>query len=1132
MPDAVVHDQDQRTRALDIGESFIVQAPAGSGKTELLTQRYLRLLVAVKHPEEIYAITFTRKAAAEMRNRILNALDLALDPEPSEAHKRTTWQLARDVLARDAEHDWQLANNPNRLRIQTFDSLSHALARQMPLLSELGAAPSTTENAAPYYQAAARATLRMLDDPQLGDHVERLLVHLDSRQEQLEGLLCRMLARRDQWLAHALSSPDGNAIEDALRVAVTEHLQRLHETSPADWLHQMAVVAQQAASNLLADAGSTLPSGLETWIDNDDVPGTDWSDLNRWCGLAELLLTGKDEPRKSWTNKQGFPAPSEKGLDPDAKKQRTQAKQDIKALSEHLHEDSELLRLWSGVRRLPRRGPDAGQHAVLCSLFHVLLHAAAELQLVFEEQGEVDFIEVQLRAQRALGNPEEPTDLALTLDYRLQHLLVDEFQDTSSGQYRLLATLTAGWQNGDGRTLFAVGDPMQSIYRFREAEVGLYLAAREYGIGQLKLHALTLSVNFRSTAAIVDWVNTGFPCVLPERIDVGRGAVPYSPAVAFAGDAASHDEAVHVHPLVGNDPQTEAARVIGLIHDALTETDQGQVAVLARARSHLYPIADTLKVAGIGFQAVDVFPLSQQPVVRDLYALTRALLHPADRLSWLVMLRAPWIGLELNDLLVLAESSNRSLLARLRDPALAPALSEDGRSRIQRLLSVIDRHLPARGRQPLRQWIESIWLSLGGLAAAGSAADADAQAYLQLLDQYEDGGGLIDFADLDSALLGLYASPDTRSDGRVQLMTMHKSKGLEFDTVILPGLGRSTRGNDSELLYWLERTADDGRSQLLMAPIRAATQDREPISDYLRELDRDKDRLEQSRLLYVAATRAKRRLHLLGHLGSNTKGIADKPTSGSLLEKLWPIVQPAFTQLQAPESAQAPAELPLRELQRLPADWRPNINEAPPSETSDAQSPSQTEEIEFSWAGDTARHVGTLVHRYLERIANEGLAQWPQVRIDDLTGTVQRGLRNLGVDNDELDRAVAKTLRALRNTLDDETGRWILDRHADAACEWPLTLRTERIAHYVIDRTFIDDDGTRWIIDYKTGDHLEDDRDTFLDQELERYRAQLENYGRIVHLLEQRPIKLALYFPLFADWRVWDYQSNSDDGRN
>ena len=1103
-----VADAAQRARALDTAASFIVQAPAGSGKTELLTQRYLCLLAEVDHPEEVYAITFTRKAAAEMRNRVLAALDAAQSARPDQPHRRQTWELARRVLNRDHAGDWRLAANPNRLRIQTFDSMAASLARQLPLTSELGAVPKVTEQAATHYRDAARATLRMLDDRDLGDDLAQVLTHLDNRQAQLEDLLTALLARRDQWLAHALASPDGSAIEQALGAAVTDHLAHLRSTCPPDWLTRLQTIAAQAADQL----GEPPPGAL----------GTDWEALPAWRALTELLLTANATPRKSWNARQGFPAPSEKGIDGATKAQRQQAKAEIATLTARLAEAPDERALWAAVRTLPLHGPDARQQAVLTGLLQVLLHASAQLQLVFREQGEVDFAEIQMRAQRALGTPQAPSDLALSLDYRVRHLLIDEFQDTSSSQYRLLETLTAGWMPGDGRTLFAVGDPMQSIYRFREAEVGLYLAAREQGIGGLPLTPLTLSVNFRSSRAIVDWVNRGFPDVMPAATDVGRGAVPYAPAVAFdhGGDA----RAVQVHPFAGADTEAEARCVVDLVRAALTETTDGEVAVLARARSHLHAIAAALKDAGIGFQAVEVDPLAQRPVVQDLYHLTRALLHPADRLAWSVVLRTPWLGLDLPDLLTIGGDPDHCIPARLRDPGLRTALSSDGRRRVERLIALLDGQLPARGRRPLRQWIEGIWLRLGGLAAAGDAAADDAQAFLRLLDDCAEAGGLVDFTRLASALDGLYAAPDSHADGRVQLMTMHKAKGLEFDSVILPGLGRRPRGRDSELLYWLERPSADGRTQLLMAPIRAVGSDHEPISAYLRELERDKDRLETNRLLYVAATRARRRLHLLGHIVFDANGEPRAPQADSLLERLWPVVGAAFTGL-APGGGSVPPRVstaPHAQL-RLAADWQARLPPGEPPTAVPQPAGEVAGAIEFDWAGDSARHVGTLVHRLLQRIATEGIEHWPTQRAQELDTTLRSGLQNLGVAPAELDRALDKALRALQQTLADPTGRWILDDHAEARCEWPLTMFDGHPRHYVIDRSFVDHDGVRWIIDYKTGEHLAGDRAAFLDQEQARYRDQLENYARIVREIDPRPIRLALYFPLFADWRVWNY---------
>ncbi|MCB1800650.1 MAG: UvrD-helicase domain-containing protein [Gammaproteobacteria bacterium] len=1111
MAEIAISDAAQRRRALDIDHSFIVQAPAGSGKTELLTQRYLCLLARVSHPEEICAITFTRKAAAEMRNRVLGALDRADGPEPVAAHERLTWHLACAARNRDREQDWQLAHNPNRLRIQTFDSLAHSLARQLPLLSTFGAPPVTTDRPEIHYRSAARATLRQLDDEVIGLHIARLLQHLDNRLAQLEDLLASMLGRRDQWLGHALSPSGSEELETALRDAVEERLAVLLDMTDKGWLQALCEIAAWSA-------GNRAEPGASPWHERTALPLPAWDELPAWQALAELLLTKDGKRRKSWDAKLGFPAPS-KERDSDRKAALQQAKDDAAALVAGM--DDATCAAWHALRILPGNTLAGDQHDVLVSLLQVLVHASAELTLVFRETGEVDFAETQMCAQRAIGSPDAPTDLALALDYRLQHLLVDEFQDTSTSQYRLLSTLTAAWQPGDGRTLFAVGDPMQSIYRFREAEVGLYLAAREHGIGQLALEPLTLEVNFRSTSGVIDWINRCFGRVFPAKVDIARGAVPYAESSPF--DTTTDAKAVQVHPLLGRDDHAEARQVVTLVQDALEREPQGSVAILARARSHLHAIAAALANAGLRYQAVDVVPLAEQAVVRDLYHLTRALLHPADRLAWLVVLRAPWLGLVLEDLLLIAEGSDACIPTRLRDPAVRATLSEDGRCRVERLLAVVDPQLPARGRRPLRQWIEGIWLRLGGLAAAGIESLADANAFLALLDRYGEADGLADFSQLDSAIEGLYAAPDSRADGRIQLMTMHKAKGLEFDTVILPGLGRQPPAPKAELLYWLERGNRQGDIALLMAPIRAAEQSSEPISNFLRELDRDKSRLEITRLLYVAATRAKRRLHLLGHVMPDRDGNPGTPTSDSLLEKLWPCVSRSFENPTLCEAIAVPAsnaEAP----ERLPADWQllplPSTDKTALDQGTTPASPP----IEFDWAGDSARHVGTLVHRHLERIAEQGVAQWDAQRIDGLRPNFESALRHLGVPGSELERAVDKTCRALRQTLDDETGRWILGPHAQSSSEWALTLHGDEAQHFVIDRTFVDEQGIRWIVDYKTGDHQDDDREEFLDREQARYREQLETYARIVRLLEPRPIRLALYFPLFPDWRVWDYQ--------
>lgn len=1119
MTDRATQDAAHRRAALDTACSCIVQAPAGSGKTGLLTQRYLALLAQVDEPEEILAITFTRKAAAEMRHRVLAALASATRPAPASDHARTGWELAVRARARDRAMGWQLDRNPNRLRIQTFDSLSHALARQLPLTSALGAVPSVVEDAEPYYRQAARNTLALLEDETLGDDIARVLRHLDNQRARLEDLMCTMLGRRDQWLGLSLEPPTGSEIADALCSAIEDQLQRVATACGSAWLAELAALAHTGASQL--DRNGAADHGLAAWRDSDVPPKAGWSSLAQWHALARLLLTAQHSPRRSWDKRLGFPSPSERGIGDAERQRRSEAKLAIEGLATRLTEEPSLAELWAWVPRLPPHPADAAQGRVLEALLKVLLRAAMELQLVFGEVGEADFVEIQLRALRALGSGDRPSDLALMLDYRLRHLLVDEFQDTSISQYRLLETLIAGWESGDGRTCFVVGDPMQSIYRFREAEVGLYLNAWSRGIGNLRLKRLQLATNFRSTAAVVDWVNDAFPKVFPHDVDPGRGAVPYAAAVAHRAN--DDDPAVETHPQLGLDPAAEAEQVVAIVQAALRETADGSVAILARARSHLGAIAQALQQAGVAFQAVDIDPLETRPVVRDLHALTRALLHPADRLSWLTLLHSPWIGIPLNELLTIAEPSRRTIPSRLRDAAVRDRLSDDGQRRCDRLLGALEGRWPARGRVALRQWVEAIWLRLGGLAATAPKEQADAQAFLALLDRLAEANGLIDFARLDREIEGLFASPDTTADGRVQLMTMHKAKGLEFDSVILPGLGRAPRPDGNELLYWLERTSNDGSAQLLMAPIRKANDADEPISDFLRALNKDKARLESARLLYVAVTRAQRHLHLFGHVASTARASSGRPAAGSLLEQLWPAVADQFADLPVPsETALAPETASLAPLYRLAADWQPATPTGPNPHDKTSTARFEEAPIEFSWASSTARHVGTLVHRHLERIARDGLAAWPVTRIDELRGAFELGLTHLGVTADERDAAAEKVSRALRNTLTDATGRWILDAHADARCEWALTVWETEPRHYVIDRTFVDHDGVRWIIDYKTGDHQDSDTDAFLDQEVARYREQLETYATVVGALEQRPIRLALYFPLLSAWRTWE----------
>ena len=1134
-------DQQQRQHALDVSCSFIVQAPAGSGKTELLIQRYLALLAGVEAPEEVIAITFTRKAAAEMRSRVLAALAAgANDTQPAAGHEQTTWRLARAARARDAALGWELAANPNRLRIDTIDALCHALARQMPVLSRFGARPETVTDAQPLYEEAARRTLALLEAGGAdGALVATLLAHIDNNVGTAISLMAGMLAKRDQWIRHvAVRMPPEERraqLEAALANEVEQTLVRLAALLPGALGTELAALLRYACAHLTAVA----PSPIAACTDQEALPGAQAHDLDAWRGVAELVLTKEGTLRKQVNKNTGFPP----GVSKAEKAAASEAKARHAALMTELVPHRTFVEALHFTRALPPAAYSDAQWQIVEALVTLLPLAAANLTLIFGERGQADFTAVSQAALLALGEDDAPTDLALALDYRIRHLLVDEFQDTSLSQFELLTRLTAGWQRDDGRTLFVVGDPMQSIYRFREADVGLYLRARIDGIGSVPLTPLTLTVNFRSQRGVVDWVNRTFAQVMPDAEDLASGAVPYVRSQAQQTDEAADQEnveVVHVHALGGFDRALEAQRVVDIVQWEQSENPNKNIVLLVRARGHLRFIAHALREAGLSFQAVEIEALGQRPVVQDLTALTRALFHPADRIAWLALLRAPWCGLTLADLQALAGNDHRAAVWRLMQDRCGDGhlqtLSADGARRLTRVRTILDDFVASRRRVPAARWIEGAWLALGGPACVTERADLDdAQAYFRLLETLEQSGDILDFSALEAQVAKLFAAADAQADARLQLMTIHKAKGLEFDVVIVPGLGYTPRRNQAQLLAWQERPRAHGDAELLLGTLREASEDSDPIYTYLDALEKRKAANEDARLLYVAATRAKSRLHLVGQIDA----AAEKPgpRAGSLLSRLWPAVAGDFQGVSAPvadDSASEAAVAAPHLIHRLPLEWTPPpppVSVALALPAADIAHGSAHDQVEFSWASETAKHIGTVVHRLLQRVAEDGLERWDEARVRGLSAVYQRDLKRLGVPDSEMRHAVERVTTALSASLNDPRGRWVLGandgKHQQARAEMRLTgvidEATVEVVDVVIDRTFIDEHGARWIVDFKTSVHEGADRDAFLDNERVRYAAQLQRYGALMRLSSEQVIRLGLYFPLLGGWREWRY---------
>lgn len=1122
-------DQNEREQALDTSRSFIVQAPAGSGKTELLTQRFLALLANAKVPEEIIAITFTRKAAAEMRNRIVETLQIAAEPaSPTTQYNPRGLELAKKVLARDRITKWELLANPNRLRIQTIDAFCANLTRQMPLLSQFGAQPAIVDDSYWLYKQTAQTILAGLEsNAPWGDALAILLLHLDNDHRKVEKLLSEMLAKRDQWLPHIASSSQKenlrSILEQGLQQAVTETLLILANSIPKELANQLFNIAELAAGQIKRFAD-------QPFIETNESGSLDQLEQEKksWLGLAQLLLTKEGEWRKQLTKREGFFSPTE-SKNNDEKKFRSDLKIRMQELLNDVMEYENFKEHLLSLRLLPPSHYPDSQWEVLTALLEILPVLVAQLRVLFQEQAVVDYIEISHSALVALGEPQDPTDLALTLDYQIQHILVDEFQDTSTTQFRLLEQLTAGWQQEDGRTLFLVGDPMQSIYRFRKAEVGLFLQACETGIGNVHLEPLTLRTNFRSTAKIVTWNNLIFQELFPKQTNRGAGAIPFHTSDPFDSDDAQ--ETVYIHGLV-DENNAEAKFICKLIQEILITKPKTSIAILVRARRHLLDILPALQVANISYRATEIETLAERSVIQDLFALTRALLHPADRIAWLAILRAPWCGLTLHDLtLVTGNDHTITLWERLMELDFEQ-FSASTKITLKRVVAVLNQSIKNRRRVQLAAWVQGTWLALGGPASLQTDADLeDSKVFFKLLESLQIGEDIPDLAQLERKIDLLYAAPQTGAHIQVDVMTIHKAKGLEFDTVILPGLSSPLPTDNPQLLFCTERPNLQNNTDLLLAPIKASADELDPIYNYLRCEEKKRAEYETARLLYVAASRAKKSLHLIALL---TKDVASfeikKPVKNSLLAQLWPILgENVLTNIRAQElSLQNDIPLQTSKLRRLTSTWKlPPLPSGIVPNFMLQSTPSTKKNNYYLWKHYSIRAVGTVIHQLLCQIAKDGLNTWNDDTITARKTYFATLLTRQGVITEELPQSITLVENALRYTIQDPRGRWILDpKHQSAKSEYPLsaTINNE-IKHVIIDRTFIDEQGLRWIIDYKSVAYDGTDLESFLNRETETYRLQLEDYAAIIQSIEPlHPIRLGLYFPLLKAWREWEFK--------
>lgn len=1132
-------DAQARQQAVDAQRSYIVQAPAGSGKTELLTDRILSLLLTVERPEDILSITFTRKAAAEMRDRVIRKLDQAYLPEPQEDYLKQSWQRAQKVVQRDQALKWHLLDNPNRLRIQTIDSFCQSLVYLMPTLSGSGGGLTPTEASNGLMEKAAQ---RVVDQVDSKDCVAYVIEHLDVNVETFKSLLVSMLHRRDSWLPFIDNPREALALMvHTLNNLITDYLREAKRSLPSDWLSQTRGIIVEAATVL--HEKDKVNNFLAPWLawDGEDIAPT-IDNIALWRSFAFFVTTNKGGIRKTIDCKIGV----EKGS-----RLKPAFIDWLKNTLPTIHGLDEKINI---IKTLPTQlfGRESG--LVMKTFFECLQVAEKALQTVFREEGRVDFLEVSQRALSALGSQEEPTELLLKIDTHLQHILIDEFQDTSFSQKRLLEAIVSGWESGDGRTLFLVGDPMQSIYGFRQAEVGLFLdiahAAAENQflaledkkpvIGNVVIDLLLLQENFRSDGGVVQWVNRTFNTIFPEKDDATLGAIRYRPSHAFKQEKAS--PAVQYYPFVqkesNHSPDAERVKnasqehVVNLVKQAL-ERQHGKahpVAILVSSRHHIDTIFNKLQAENIPVNAIEMAPLGKTEEVMDMMQLVRALSHTGDRLAWMALLRSPFCGLRLKTLTLLFEDQPDASVPFVIQKKinnideLAHRIGQEESKRLAFFASVVLGRGYGEDDLSFTRHIEKCWEELGGNELYSSEGQKEnIQALLAVVDDIAPYGHL-DTTVFEQRVDALYANPSTQTNS-VEIMTMHKAKGLEFKEVILYGLHRSKPSRKAALLE-----IESERGKLLLGTIaHKGNKTSDPTSNLISWRNGLREQQELKRLLYVACTRAEEKIHLVYVQEKNTKAksmLAE--LEGNIDQRL--VVDCGYTSTAADQTplvndgkGNAYCEHTENDRQwafdnsRLKRYSISTIEGLFVKVSKGLPKAASYSLVGKAWRFNNRQHtaVGIVTHAWLERMGADKLHGWSPVSIQEAGMTIARQLRQAGVSQENRQAATARVQFLLTAVLNDERGRWLLS-YPHAMREWSLF--NEQGQEKIVDLALETEEGW-WVVDYKTNQRNPDESiEAFRERLRLDYTDQLKSYAEYIRAFDGRPVNMALYAVDGCQW--------------
>lgn len=1010
--------------ACDPRRSVAVEACAGAGKTWMLVSRMARALLAGAQPHEILAITFTKKAAGEMRQRLQEWLAAWAAAPPEQLHAELRMRGMRDIRAEDVEALKGLyarvlaAGRP--VQIRTFHSWFAALLRSAPVavLEQLGL-PLQYELLEKDDEAVARVWRRfhlaVAKIPEARRDYEDSVAQF-GRSQTLKALHAA-LARRVEF-----------AMADAHDV-VHASVRSFQEQYP------------QLAGLPVPEAALQGDVARRRWLDRAAALGAEKNKTPQQAAASVVLAFEDEDPaaRLALLRKAFFVAAEDRLT---ANLTKYPAAQEAEAELQTLCAARAQHEAWLHHQRLAR-------------LTRLLLETFADLK---REQGWVDMNDVERAALVMLGDPVLSGWVQERLDTRVRHLLVDEFQDTNPLQWQALNAWLSGYAGaGTGAPgVFIVGDPKQSIYRFRRAEPQVFLAAQEFIVQGLDGDRLACDHTHRNAPQVLHAVNQ----VLGQAQAQGeyQGFRPHTTESSRAGGLWALPQVLREQPAQAALPQEEwrdsltVAREEPEEHIAALECRQaaawiasqlaagvpaGDIMVLARKRERLARMEAELRALHIPAQQPEKTDLSQAPEVLDLMALLDALASPTHDLSLAQALASPLFGIGDAGLAELARAARAQrdsgkpaswfeLLQGDAAQTLAPALREAGVT-LLRWKDLLERLPPHDALQAIYDQGDVLArFAQAAPAALREAVLANLRALLGTALQIRGGRYLTPYAFVRALKAGRIEGPALSVPGVVRLLTVHGAKGLEAPIVLL--LDTDSPSQRSETMGVICEWPGEAPAPWRFAFLASESKPPACSVDAL-TVELAARRREELNALYVAMTRAQRQLVISSSQPSNG-------TQDSWWHRLLPLCEP----LQLPTAAEATAgEIP--RAFNLPV--LPDVRWTVPATAAVDEAPASL-----------VSRLGEAMHRLLEQGAVQGAFGPVQLR---------RVAREFQLDPQQINDAAAMALRILQG---EGAWAWDADQIDWHGNEVELYYQGEllRMDRLVRRRST----GEWWVLDYKS----------------------------------------------------------------